>query len=154
RKRRAATRARVVLEIVHRDVDRIDRHRRRRRIRRRSVRHHRAEWQEHQAIEPGRLKPATERIEGGAVADPPAVRGGRRKERQDDARVSRHYASPPLAIGSTRSRPSRKMSGLGSRLTTRNAPRAKSKKYPGCTRTCASRILNTSASSLDVAGTS
>ena len=44
---------------------------------------------------------------------------------------------PPAAIGSSRSSAAANPAGSGSRLSTRNASRSKSKKYPGCTSTCA-----------------
>src|SRR5262245_16795704 len=123
------------------DEDRIDRHRADGRVRRLLPGRHLVQRQELQHTHPGGGEPRGCGFDVGDVADPPARTGGAREKRNQQARPSAAEggAHGCLTVQSkcrrTRSTPSANAATGGSRLTTRNDSRGKSKKYPGCAST-------------------
>src|SRR5262249_28288057 len=129
-----------VRHLADANEDRVDRHGRTRGVRRRLVGGHRADGQNHQTVPATSRNPGGQRIEIGQFADAPALCRARGEQRQEEPSVLGHQASgpiaaPPWTTGSRRSSAVANTSGSGRRLTTRNASRGKSKKYPGYTST-------------------
>src|SRR5947207_1601142 len=146
------------LELEHvrnADEDRIDRHRADRRVRRLLARRHFVERQELQHVLAGGRKPGGERLDIADVADAPARRGRTREQRDEQPRPTAAGRSTHGRLArhakwrSTRTMPSANDGAGGSRLTTRNDSRGKSKKYPGCVRTPSAVSSRTTRSSSD-----
>ncbi len=114
-----ATGALEVFRLRQGNVDGIDGHRRTSRIRRRLAIGHRADWQEHQAVEAGRREPVGERHEIWQLADAPALRGGRRKKRKQQTGMPSGHAALPPTTGNSLPTASSKICGSESRLITR-----------------------------------
>ena len=127
----------------HADEDRIDGHRADRRVRRLLAGRHLVERQQLQHAQAGGRQPRRDGLDVADVADAPAGRGRTREQRDEQARPAAagraRHSWRPTALQSkcrrTRATPSANTAGGGSRLTTRNDSRGKSKKYPGCVRT-------------------
>src|SRR5207237_9942003 len=143
----------------HADEDRIDRHRADGRVRRLLTRRHLVERQQLEHAQACGSEPGRDRFHIADVADSPAFGGGAREQRDEKPR-------PPAAgrrahgrltrqskSRSTRAMPAAKVGGGGSRLTTRNDSRGKSKKYPGWTSTSSASMRSTRSSSGSSDGT-
>ena len=141
----------------HADEDRIDRHRADRRVRRLLAGRHLVERQQLQHALAGAGQPGGERLDVADVADAPA-RGRRAGEQRDEqARAaaagrasSWHGSTAAIEVPQDARRCRRRTTPRGgSRLTTRNDSRGKSKKYPGCTSTPSSSAGAATRSSSD-----
>src|SRR5215204_2971837 len=155
RERAFTTNRGKVLHISQRDELRIDGHRAQRRVGRRFGDRHLVDRQHEQHALSGPRQPTAHRFEITDLANSPTACGRNREQRNEKPSAPRlRWQCHTLVYRSTRSNASSKTFSGGSRLNTRNASWAKSKKKPGCTRTRSRcRRPSASASSGRVAGT-